>query len=244
LKHQYFGDLNDYRKYGLLRALTSGSNLRLLIAWMLTPDDGRTDGRKIGYLNKPSKYERFDAELFRNLRHSLSTAERHVSLMETSNLLADAAYYSEVVPDARVGRARWFESLKTLAGGCDLVFLDPDNGLEVPTKPMGRQDSSKYVYWREIRELWGRGASLLIYQHFPRKKRSEFVAEGMNHLGQLPGAPLVEAFVTGNVVFLLAGQNHHTDDLRAGFARVQDSWSGQIKLGTTEQQAATRSANR
>jgi hypothetical protein len=40
MKNQYFGDINDYRKYGLLRMLHSTGDGRLLVAWMLTPDDG------------------------------------------------------------------------------------------------------------------------------------------------------------------------------------------------------------
>ena len=33
MKDQYFGDINDYRKYGLLRPIIASSG------WMLTPDD-------------------------------------------------------------------------------------------------------------------------------------------------------------------------------------------------------------
>jgi hypothetical protein len=44
MKNQYFGDINDYRKYGLLRILQSTGNGRLLVAWMLTPDGGSRDG--------------------------------------------------------------------------------------------------------------------------------------------------------------------------------------------------------
>jgi hypothetical protein len=44
MKNQYFGDINDYRKYGLLRMLQSSGGGRLLVAWMLTPDDGSRDG--------------------------------------------------------------------------------------------------------------------------------------------------------------------------------------------------------
>ena len=36
MKDQYFGDINDYRKYGLLRVITASSGLQLLVAWMLS----------------------------------------------------------------------------------------------------------------------------------------------------------------------------------------------------------------
>ena len=68
MKHQYFGDINDYRKYGLIRAIHSAGELRTLVAWMLTRDDGRTDGQTIGYLNQPDRWESFDPDLFNALR--------------------------------------------------------------------------------------------------------------------------------------------------------------------------------
>ena len=45
MKNQYFGDINDYRKYGLIRILSNSGIIRTGICWMLTPDDTRTDGK-------------------------------------------------------------------------------------------------------------------------------------------------------------------------------------------------------
>jgi hypothetical protein len=64
VKDQYFGDVNDYRKYGLLRAILAGANVRLGVCWMLTAPDSRTDGRHVAYLDNPTKFRRFDHELF------------------------------------------------------------------------------------------------------------------------------------------------------------------------------------
>lgn len=60
MKNQYFGDINDYKKYGLLRSIESASSLRLLVAWMLAPDDGSTDGEFVEYLDEPEKWENYD----------------------------------------------------------------------------------------------------------------------------------------------------------------------------------------
>lgn len=49
MKHQYVGDINDYRKYALLRALSSGGTNQVGVCWMLTPDDGGADGAKLAY---------------------------------------------------------------------------------------------------------------------------------------------------------------------------------------------------
>lgn len=55
MKNQYFGDINDYHKYGLLRLLGGGGELATAVCWMLTPDDGRSDGGHTGYLHAPEK---------------------------------------------------------------------------------------------------------------------------------------------------------------------------------------------
>jgi len=37
MKNQYFGDINDYRKYGLLRCFAE-AGLNIGVCWMLTPE--------------------------------------------------------------------------------------------------------------------------------------------------------------------------------------------------------------
>lgn len=63
MKNQYFGDVNDYRKYGLLRALTGQGALTTTVCWMLTPDDGRTDGRFTEYLAQPDRWRHYGGAL-------------------------------------------------------------------------------------------------------------------------------------------------------------------------------------
>jgi hypothetical protein len=41
VRNQFFGDINDYHKYGLLRALSGDGDLKVGVCWMLTPDDVR-----------------------------------------------------------------------------------------------------------------------------------------------------------------------------------------------------------
>jgi hypothetical protein len=53
MKNQYFGDINDYRKYGLLRLLSGRGQIRTAVCWMLTADNGSSDGSRIDYLRSP-----------------------------------------------------------------------------------------------------------------------------------------------------------------------------------------------
>ena len=44
MKNQYFGDVNDFRKYGLLRTIQRASSVAIGVCWFLTADDGGTGG--------------------------------------------------------------------------------------------------------------------------------------------------------------------------------------------------------
>ena len=230
MKNQYFGDINDYRKYGLLRAIARCSGLRLLVAWMLTPDDGSTDGKFVSYLESPAKWARYDPVLFEGLKALISSAtQREVRMIESSGLLGRAGYFPLIVPDVATERSRWFESLAEKAELYDFVFLDPDNGVEIKSRLYGTKNSSKFLYWREVEALWTSGKSLLIYQHFIREKRVSFIQRMLDALKTETPGSYVEAFSTPHVVFLMALQpNHHSYHSEIVEA-VQGQWAGQIQ---------------
>lgn len=231
MKNQYFGDVNDYRKYGLLRAISLDSDWNLLVAWMLTPDDGSGDGGFRSYLEAPDTWERYDYPLFKGLADLLGSAPQpSVFLIEGSGLLPRASYYSAVVPDTRWERDSWRDGLLRAAKDVDLVFLDPDNGIEVPSKPVGRKGSSKYVRWDEIKGLWNAGSSLLIYQHFPHEPHDTFIQRMAKDLRSRTGADFVEAFRTPHELFLLAAQGRHVQKFEDNVSLLAERWNGQIEV--------------
>ncbi|TVQ95663.1 MAG: hypothetical protein EA399_17320 [Desulfovibrionales bacterium] len=230
MKNQYFGDINDYRKYGLLRAIAQCSRLRLLVAWMLTPDDGSTDGKFISYLDNPTKWAHHDPVLFQRLKELVDSNQQcQVHMIETSDLIRIAGYFSAKVPDAALERLSWFKSLMDEARVHDFVFLDPDNGLEVKSRPYGAKNSSKFLYWREVEALWSSGKSLLIYQHFIREKRTTFIQRMLEALRRATPGSFVEAFSTPHVVFLMALQPSHHSIHWPVVNNVQERWAGQIQ---------------
>lgn len=230
MKNQYFGDINDYRKYGLLRAIARCSRLRLLVAWMLTPNDGSTDGKFISYLENPAKWAHHDPALFQGLKYLVdSDSQRQVRMIASSQLLGHAGYFSSIVPDAAIERSQWFKWLAEAARSHDFVFLDPDNGLEVKSRRYGTKNSSKFLYWREVKALWSSGKSLLIYQHFIREKRIMFIQRMLEALKSASPGSFVEAFSTPHVVFLMALQPNHHSFHPAIVETVQERWEGQIQ---------------
>lgn len=232
MKNQYFGDVNDYRKYGLLRVLLGTGDLTMTVGWMLTPDDGSTDGGMRAYLGAPDCWRHYDELLYRHLSEALSDgADPSLTMLEELSLLPGARYFSEIVPDYRPARLAWGERLLEFASGTDLVFLDPDTGIETRSKPIGRQDSSKYAAWSEIEELWSAGSSLLVYQHYNRlEKRPAMTDRLVTELLQRTGSPCVKPLSTPHVLFLLVAQPRHVEVFGDAIDGPLARWQGQIRV--------------
>jgi len=170
VKDQYFGDVNDFRKYGLLRHLVLPGGLRHGVCWMLTPPDDKPDGKFLGYLGKPKKHSPRDPELFEWLKQAVEVeGDRRTARIEESTLLGSASFHARSLTGNRSDRPRYFSECATRLAGCDLIFFDPDNGLEVRSVSVGSKDSCKYLYWDEVCSPFAAGPSVLIYQHSPMR---------------------------------------------------------------------------
>ena len=95
MKNQYFGDIIDYRKYGLLRVLNV-AGLSVGVCWMLTADDDRLDGLKTSYLQNPHRWRHYDPPLFDFLKAALNDYRRSVVEFEKSRLL-DGLFSSSIL---------------------------------------------------------------------------------------------------------------------------------------------------
>ncbi|MFK0692470.1 hypothetical protein ACFX5Q_30460 [Mesorhizobium sp. IMUNJ 23033] len=204
MKHQYVGDISDYRKYALLRALSWGGANRIGVCWMLTPSDGSADGGKLAYLRQPERYRQFDPQLFDILAHAADEPDRRrLQSIEESGAIAGAAYFNELLPDHTPGRAAFMDRCFSAFERADVVFFDPDNGLET-SLPKGRKNSSKYLYLDEVARFYGSGKSMLVYQHFPRVERRAFLASCIERLRSVAPEALIWTFTTAHVAFFLA----------------------------------------
>jgi hypothetical protein len=229
MKDQYFGDINDYRKYGLLRALCAQSKLRLGVCWMLTPNDNRSDGKHIGFLDEPANWQRYDVELFQKLKASMR-AGRRIAHTRDFDILDDFVEAREHVPDARVAREVFFKRATEQLASAELVFFDPDNGLDVRSRQPGRKNSNKYLVRAELAATFSRGKSVLLYQHFIRENRESFITRIANELQILVQCRVVHTFRTSHVVFFLLPQAAHLEPLTQAAKDAADRWAGQIEL--------------
>jgi len=230
MKNQYFGDINDYRKYGLLRALCR-DEFSLAVCWMLTADDGSADGRRLEYLDRPLLYRPLDPPLFDFLGESvLRDRVRDVARLETAGLLGKAVFHRALLTDDADRRRAYFADALRLSRGRPLVFFDPDNGLEVKSVPRGGSGSCKYVYRSELAAAWRAGHSLLVYQHFPRVDRRRYLRSLAAETMESTGARRLVAAWTSHVAFLLLPQTAHERPLQRGLDRLRSGWSAEFRI--------------
>lgn len=182
MKNQYFGDVGDYGKYGLLRFIAK-RGVTIAVNWYLTPDDQSNDGNIRGYLAN-EKNRKYDPELFDVLREMNDRKEYNVDRFAERELIPGAVYYNNNVrplpsestwsaAEKRSAREHWHQ--QALAGCCGpkLVFMDPDNGLRAGN-PTARKDAPKFVYASEASGYYNRGQDVVYYCHKGRRTKPQW----------------------------------------------------------------------
>jgi hypothetical protein len=187
VKDQYVGDVNDYLKYSLLRALASAHPGTLQVCWMRTAPDGRADGGRLGYLREGERTRALDPVVFDKLGRITAAGKRTVRAVQDTAILAGARFHAAPLGDRPADRKRHFNEIWKALGPRDLVFFDPDNGLQVASVRAGARNCSKYVFLDELAVALSEQRSVCVYQHFPRVKRSPFIAATLTRLqGHFP----------------------------------------------------------
>jgi hypothetical protein len=181
MQNRYVGDIGTFLKLGILRKLMPG--YRLGVAWWLYPDESHNeDARHFSYLQQPDLWWRFDPPLFDTLEQIVKSGQRNVRALETANILPGAVFASETIPVGKTIagrldlRRQWFETVQRTLDGTDLVFADPNNGLE----PVGYgHDSSragKIILVDELLALAKPGRCLIVRHRQPLRTDGGFSA--------------------------------------------------------------------
>lgn len=196
MRHNFVNDIGDYAKYALLRALCDSSpeSWRLGVIWYLTEHiEHNGDGRRRPHLSGDG-WEVIDPELLAKMRsiesRLSSPSDLHLDLIEQSDILpTGTVYFSEPIPSSygssmqRIRqREAWFTRAKESVAKCALVFLDPDNGLEVKSVRPGSRFAGKYVAVNEMTELMENGSLVILYQHGDRSPWQTQKAKVYNRL--------------------------------------------------------------
>jgi hypothetical protein len=248
MQNRYVGDVGDFAKYALLRLITQGAPtaLRLAVIWYLYPDEfHNSDGRHVSYLNSEA-YRVLDPKLHATMNRLVSGAKRNIVEVRKAGVLPPSTvFFEEPVVEVGSGasskerkahRTQWFIRARAAAVGADLVFLDPDNGMEVRSVPKHAPKAGKYVFWDEIEALWAQGHSLVIYHHLNRTTTVALQTKALigcfSERLSRPKILLPLLFRRGSCRhFWIVAQPAHAAKLESGIdAVLGSSWSGYFEI--------------
>lgn len=190
MQDKYTGDVGDFGKYGLLNEVhkKSGGKVRLGVNWYYVIGEERKmgDGRYTDYLsdnNKNSKnYRNCFPDLYDQLKRIVKCNRRNIKEIEKSLVLPnETIFYSKPLPYSSASpvrrkedRENWFEESLAELDMTDMVFLDPDNGIQTERVKKTHKKARKYVFIDEIQRYYKSGKSLIIYTHRDRTKESAY----------------------------------------------------------------------
>lgn len=232
MQDRFIGDVGDFEKYGLLRALAGvhppvAPELSLGVVWYRMPD------KNTDFLKDPQRFRNCDPPLFDELKRVVGSNQRTIAAIQNARIWPrDKKFFDEPVgrrvPTAENGP--WLDAAVKEVAECDLVFLDPDNGLEIKTtQPCKREHCS----FKDVLRFWEQGSSLVIYQHQRRgKSQAEQMAAIADELAKVVGTPTRPWYLhfKQRAFFVIPSPTHH-DTLKARFRRFTEDWCSRAKLG-------------
>ena len=148
--------------------------------------------------------------------------KRSVEQLENLQLLKYGTYYHELLLEpATVDlgyRKRWHENAMETMKDCDIVFLDPDNGLLPKSVSRGSKKSIKFVLEEEIIDYCMQGQSVIFYNHRCREKADVYLKR-FEHLFANPHLTNADkrgiSFVRGTIrdyMYIIQPQHRDTMD--------------------------------
>ena len=248
MQNRYVGDVGDFAKYGLLRLLLSEGVFKLGLVWCLFSDeDHNSDGRHISYLQN-NEFRTLDPALHDKLARIVLSGRRSVNSINRARIFpSSTTYFSSPISEPhsqgqsshqRIAyRNKWLSKALDSTAACNLVFFDPDNGIETASVLRHAPKAGKYIFWNELAPFWRRGQSIIVYHHLNRtasvKRQTEILREKFS--ANFPDAAISLHFLfrRGSCRhFWLIGQKDHTSALAVATQRVKMSgWSRFFEIG-------------
>ena len=130
-------------------------------------------------------------------------------------------------------RTAWLSGALGLTACCDVVFLDPDNGLEVKVGPYQKR-GPKYAFFDELLPFLRRGQSLVVYHHVAR--RGSAMDQVRDRLAQIKDRLGHEAFAllyhrgSARAFFVIPAQRHREVLFSRTNGLLEGPWSRHSNL--------------
>jgi hypothetical protein len=239
MQDRYTGDIGDFSKLGILRVLEK-AGLSIGLNWYLTPDESHnSDGRHVKYLSQ-DKFKACDEALWLELKDLVQHDQRKVCYLEKESILR-AGYYSERLDlagktksERESIRRKWHERALIALSGKDIVCVDPDNGLIVPSAEK-KPKENKYALPDELADYYAQHSSVIYYQHKARKPDAFYISQHdkLLHGQNFPGAKgLALKFITTSqrYYFFIVQPQHQAKIEKAICEMLATAWNQHFKI--------------
>ncbi|MBI3307636.1 MAG: hypothetical protein HYZ84_07520 [Candidatus Omnitrophica bacterium] len=221
MQDRYVGDAGDFGKYGLLRALIKSSELKLGVVWCFVKDESHNeDGKHTTYLNQIT-FRGCDGELYDRLKQITLKKKRRLSAIERSKIFPpETVFYRKELN--RRDRGEWLSNAVQQTSSCDIIFLDPDNGIALEDSGAYRSLSPKHILIKDLDRFFVGQKTLVVYHHLGRNGKhadqiKRYASEIQNRLKSEP-ISLRYCRGTSRVFFIIPSPAHREEIIK----RVED----------------------
>lgn len=171
MQDRYAGDVGDFSKFALARALIRDLGGKVGVIWYRFQDETHNnDGKHILYFDK-SDWTDCDPDLVGRLQ-TVAHSKRSIAQLEAAGILPeDSLFFSEpLFADGKLSWSRkaWFERALKTVEDCRIVIVDPDNGIAGANHRVTSKSGGKHITHEEIGKLASRHDCVVIYHHFDR----------------------------------------------------------------------------
>jgi len=217
------GGVGDFGKFALLRHLKK--DRRLAVCWYLTGESGEAKDRDkhFSYLRRPDDFRHFDPEVFDRLVEFDGGSRALIDPLtdlHMSKILENAVFLRQQVPSRSSLRRQWLDALVESVGRANLVFLDPDAGIQ------GKRLTPGHVALAEIAALRLPDRALIVgHRHSGRRSEVKFIGDQMRSIGCDPVEIIRLRLVTSRF-YVIADHDSGMAELIAAFVR---RWGDRVK---------------
>ena len=228
MKNQYFGDNKDLFKYDLIEKVMLHIRVfkKFIFVPMLTCDDNRRDGndrdrnkaragvkndKLVKFLDEASALKKEERD-FRKIKDYFSKQGIRAEI----HGYADKKDYFE-----HGSRSVYFDSVTKKSIQETLLFIDPDNGLEI------RRSKERHLLHSEVRQIYEKlddNSAIMIIQFFPREDHSQYIKRRLSELKKdiasnlalIHDSKIIFFFLTKNIA-IKARLDKILDDYQEGY---------------------------
>lgn len=236
MQDRFVGDIGDFGKYGLLRALTGiwpplppEERLSLGVVWYV-PDEQtihrtpKGHGQNTGYINNPDQFRDCDPELFDFLKEIVCNDRRKLKEVEQGDILGNSVFYDKNTPQDISLRKKWVNCAIDHTKGRNIIFLDPNIGIS-PQRKEGK--SSEHIYLNDVRSFLkaGRRQTIIAYQQYAysQKGRDNQVQQWITATRRFSRNPRVLS--TSQRAFIILPTSDHVERIDERLGELAQRWS-------------------